>query len=243
MEAPKPKVSSEYGNKLLSSENAFKDSNHEYHNSSELQRNTDQGTSVEDALIELSSEGTKFTIELPQALNYDSGSPGFNPTNCSDETNSLLELPGELASDVICVHEAPEKDTAKCEVHLQGLHQNEPKIEAQGCNWESLIPDDADLLIFNSPNETEAFKDLMQKSMDPTMQLSNFMSQLPQTTINNGRKMHIVNQVASVSVREIEDHPSKPEAATDTDQMQDNLSHVAVMDSNLSEKMDTGVRK
>ncbi|KAF7837949.1 protein tesmin/TSO1-like CXC 2 [Senna tora] len=223
LEAPKPKFS-EYVNRTCSSEDAPRNSNNAYRDSSELQENTDQVTSVGDTLIEPSSECTKFTMELPRALTYDCGSPGFDPTSCGNETNSLLELPGELASDVACVHDAFEKDSAKCEV--------------PGCDWESLMPDAADMLIFNCPNELEAFKDQMLKSLDPTIQLSAFMSSLSQSTIDYGRQTHIVDPFASGSEHDIEDHPSKPEAATDTDRMQDNLSDIAVMGSNLNENMD-----
>lgn len=198
---------------------------------------------VGDASIEPSTEHTQFSIELPQALKYNSGSPGYDPLPCSDKANSLLELPGEAASDVAYVQEGCKQDSVQGEVHLQAMCQIEPKIEGPGCGWDGFITDASDLLIFSSPNLKEAFKGLMHKQLDPPMiQPSNFMTLLPQSITNDGCKMHIVNPVASGSEHEIEDHPSEPIAVTDTGPTQDSLPNVALMASNPSEKMDGEVR-
>ncbi|XP_061354501.1 protein tesmin/TSO1-like CXC 2 [Gastrolobium bilobum] len=228
----KPKVSSEDVNKVYSSDQALADSTHAHHYSSELQENTDQGISVGDTSIELSSEHTKFSVELPQALKYNCGNPGYDPPLCADEVNSLLELPAEAASDVAHVQEGCKTDSVEDGVHVRGICQAEPKSEGPDCDWDSLIPDATDLLIFNSPNEAEALKGLLQKPR------SDFMFLLPQSTINNGQKMQVVDAVASGSEHEIEDHCSEQIAATDADHTQENLANIALMTSNPNEKTD-----
>lgn len=237
MGTSKPKVSSEDVNKIYSSEEALADSTRAHHNPSKLQENTDQGVSVGDAAIDLSSENTKFPVELPQSLKYSCGSPGYDPTLCGDEANSLLELPGVAASGVAYVQEGCKSDSIEGEVLLQGTCQIEPKSEGTECDWVSLIPDATDLLIFNSPNEAEAFKGLLQKPLDSSTGLSDFMSLLPQSTINNGQKMQLVDSVASGSEHEIEDHRSELIAATETDHALDNLAR----NSNPNEKTDDEV--
>ncbi|RDY12714.1 Protein tesmin/TSO1-like CXC 2, partial [Mucuna pruriens] len=232
----KPKVSPEDVNKAHLSEETLADPTRPHHNSSELQENTDKGISVGDASIELSSEHIKFSVELPKALEYGCGSPGYDPPLCGDEANSLLDLPGEAASDVGYVQEGCKTDSVEGEVHLQEICQMEPKSEGPDCYWDSLIPDAPDMLIFSSPGEAEAFKGLMHKPLDSSIRLSNFMSLLPHSTINNGRKMHIVDSVASGSEHVIEDHCSEPIIATATDQTQDNLANVAFVTSNPNEK-------
>ncbi|KAJ1384364.1 Tesmin/TSO1-like CXC domain [Sesbania bispinosa] len=223
---PKPKVSSEDVNKVYSSEEALANSTHAHHNSNELQESTDQGTSVGDA-----------SVELPQTLQYNCGSPGYDPPLCGAKANSLLELPAEAASDVAYVQEGCKTNSTEHEVHLQGICQIE-KGEGPNCDWDSLIPSATDLLIFNSPNGAEALKGLMQKPLGSSVRLSDFVSLLPQSSINSGQKIHMVDSVVSGSEHETEDHCTEPIAATDTDPTQDNLANVALMTSNPNEKVD-----
>nr|KYP52736.1 Protein lin-54 isogeny [Cajanus cajan] len=214
----KPKVSSEDVNKVHSSEETLADSTPEHHNnSSGLQENGDKGISVRDAPIEISSEHIKFSVELSQDLKYNCGSPGYAPPLCGDEANSLLELPG--------VQEGCKTDSVEGEVHIQEMCQMEPKSEGPECYWDGLIPDAPDMLIFSPPGEAEAFKGLMHKP------LNDIMSMLPHSTMHNGRKMHIVDSVASGSEHEIE-----PITATATDEIQNNLANVALVTSNPNEK-------
>lgn len=246
----KPNVSSEDVNKVYSSEEALVDSTHADHNSSELQKGADQGISVGDASTELSNEHTKFSVELPQALQFNCGSPSYDPPLSplcrNNEAKSLLELPAEAASDVAYVREEDCKTASvEPELHLQGPRQIDSRGEGLDCVWDGLIPNATDLLIFNSPNEAEAFKGLMQRQSGSSMRLSDFMPLIPQSTINNGQKIQMLDSVASGSKHEIEIHCSEPIAARDTDHLEDedNLPNVALMDTNLSEKMDDKVRK
>ncbi|XP_014521196.1 protein tesmin/TSO1-like CXC 2 [Vigna radiata var. radiata] len=229
----KPKVSSEDVNKVhTSEEETLADSKRAHHNKSESQENTEKRAS-----IELSSEHIKFSVEPQQSLKYDTcGSPGYDPSICDHEDNTLLELPGEAAADAGYVQEGCKTDSVESEVHLQEICQMEPKSEDPDCYWDSLIPDGSDMLIFNSPGEAEAFKGLMNKPLDPSIRLSDFMSVLPLSAVHNGRKMFIVDSVASGSEHEIGDHCSQPTiAATDTDQTRDNLADVVLVTSNYNE--------
>ncbi|XP_028797473.1 protein tesmin/TSO1-like CXC 2 isoform X1 [Neltuma alba] len=238
IDASKHKVLSEDGKKICSSEEALADSTHTYHNSSELQGNADQGISLEDSTIEPSNEHSDFPIELPQTLKYDCGSPACDPPPGGDETNSLLDLSSKAASDVAYVDEACKKSSPESEVLLPGICQAEPRIGGPECDWDGLLSDATDLLIFNSPNEREALKGLMQKSFDPTGRFSNFMSQLPQTTLSHGERMRIFDPATSGSEHETEDHPSQPEEVIDNDQAQDNLANAAGMGGNPDNTLD-----
>ncbi|XP_027915005.1 protein tesmin/TSO1-like CXC 2 [Vigna unguiculata] len=217
----KPKISSEDVNKVHTIEEALADSKRARHNKGESQ-NTEKGISLGDASI----EHIKFSVEPQQTLKYDTcGSPGY------DEDNTLLELPGEAAAAGAC-----KTDSVESEVHLQEMCQMEPKSEDPDCYWDSLIPDGSDMLIFNSPGEAEAFKGLMHKPLDPSIRLSDFMSVVPLSAVHNGRKMFIVDSVASGSEHEIGDHCSEPTiTATDTDQTRENLADVVLVTSNYNE--------
>ncbi|XP_061376159.1 protein tesmin/TSO1-like CXC 2 [Gastrolobium bilobum] len=228
----KSKVSSEDVNKVR--EEALTDATHACHDSSELQENTDPRISIGDASIKPSGEHTKFSMELQQSFKYNSGSPGYDPLYCGDEANSILELPGEPASDVSYAHEGSKKDLVEGAMHLQGIRHIETEIEGPYCEWGNLIRNAYDLSMFSSPNVTEALMDLMNKQLDP--RLSNFVSLLPQSTTDNGSEMHNVNPVASGSEHEIEDHPSEPIATTNSGQTQDNLANAALKASNPSLK-------
>ncbi|KAK7405919.1 hypothetical protein VNO78_07531 [Psophocarpus tetragonolobus] len=220
----KPKVSSEDVNKDHSNEETLADSTRAHHN--QLQENTDKEI-VRDASIELSSEQTKFSVELPQALKYNNncGSLGYDPPLCGDEANSLLELPGETVTDYVPV---------EGEVHLEEICEIEPKSEGQLSYWDSLIPDAPDMLIFNSPGEAEACKGLLHKPLVSSIRLSDYMSMLPHSTINNGSKMNNADSVVSGSEHEVENHCSEP--ITATGKTQDNLASVALVTTNPNEK-------
>lgn len=242
METSKPKVSSEDVNNVYSCEETPADSAQACHESSEQQENTAQKISVADASIEPCNENKNpnISIELPQVLKYNLGSPGYEPLLYGDEANSLLELPGngKPASDVASVPEGSEKDSIEGEMHLPGLCQiEEAKVEGQDCGVDSLITEASDLLMFSPP---EAFKGL-NKQLNPSIELSNIMTVIPQFATNDGQQMHIGNAVASGSEHEIEDHPSESAAATGTSQRQDNLGNLALVTSNPSEKMDNKV--
>uniref|UniRef100_A0A2P2JIN9 CRC domain-containing protein n=2 Tax=Rhizophora mucronata TaxID=61149 RepID=A0A2P2JIN9_RHIMU len=146
----RPESSSEDGNNVSSNEGAVYASQL-FDNSTELQENFDPVASFAEASAETSNEEMKFTIELPQTLKFDCGSPDCGPTaHCGTQSDC----------------EPSQKISAEGEMQLQGMHQIEQKKEAIECQWESLISDAADLLIFNSPMETEAFQGLFQKSLD-----------------------------------------------------------------------------
>ncbi|KAG8636735.1 hypothetical protein MANES_15G031500v8 [Manihot esculenta] len=151
--------SSENGNKVSSEEEADLDVAQLYDNSDELQENFDPGVSIGEVSVEPPSEDLKFAVELPRRLRYDCGSPEYEATgttpSCGPQTDQTSELPG-----------ISRKCSPEHELHLQGIHQTEQKKEATDCVWENLMSDDTDLLIFHSPIDTEAFKGLMQKSLD-----------------------------------------------------------------------------
>ncbi|WJX60033.1 hypothetical protein P8452_45287 [Trifolium repens] len=234
--ASKPKGSSEDVNKVYSNEVALADSTLSQHNSSELHESAGQGISVGDATIELSNEQTKFSDELPQALQYNCGSPGYDPPLCADEANSLLELSGEDVSDIAYVREDSKTDLVEADMHLQGTSQIDPKGEGSDCDWDGLIHNaSADMLIEAEAFKGLAFKGLMQGS---SIRLSDFVPLLQQSTSNNDQKIHLVDSVASGSEHEIENHCSELVAVTDTDPTQDNHSDGSLMTSNPNEKMD-----
>ncbi|KAL5098637.1 hypothetical protein RYX36_002964 [Vicia faba] len=228
----KPKDSSEDVNKVYSNDEASADSTLSHHNSSELHESADKGILVGDVSIALSIEQTKFSDELPQSLQYNCGSPGYDPPLCCDDGNSILELPSEAASDVGFVQEGCKTDSAEPELHLQGTSQIDPKGEGSDCDWDGLLHNGADLLI-----EEEAFKGLMQKPLGSSLRLCDYVP-LQQSACNNDQNVHMVDSVASASEHEIENHSSELVVAVDTDHTQDSLANGSFLTSNPNEKMD-----
>ncbi|XP_019423667.1 PREDICTED: protein tesmin/TSO1-like CXC 2 [Lupinus angustifolius] len=193
--------------KIYSNEEALADSTPLHGNLSEIQESTYQRIFVSNA-----------AIELPQPLKYNCGR--------ADKANNLLELHGEATSDV--QEEGYETDSVERKVLHEGI---EPKSERSECDWDGLIPESTDLLIFNSPNEAGAFHALFLKPLDSSV---NFTSLLPQTTINNDPNVQIVDSGASGSDHENEDRHSEPVAVTETGQALDNVA----MNSIPNEKTD-----
>ncbi|RHN60849.1 putative transcription factor WD40-like family [Medicago truncatula] len=100
------------------------------------------------------------------------GSPGYDPTLCGDEDNTLLELSGEAVSDDAYARKSYITDSVEAELHLQGTSQIDQKGESSDCDWDGIIPNSANMLI-----EAEAFKGLMQKPSGSPIQLQQRMSQ------------------------------------------------------------------
>lgn len=168
---PKPEFSSQHHTKLGKNE-AVEDAGQLYDNSADLPKNFDPGVSIGEASTEAPNEQSKFAIELPRTLKYDCGSPDCDTIPCVLETNN-----GKPHSNGASVSLVPfvRLDSEKVEA----------TNEATGCDWESLISDAADLLIFSSPNDSEAFKGLIQKPLDPDVKFSSLRSQVPQTMLTS----------------------------------------------------------
>lgn len=138
----KPGFLSENGNKIGSNDG--------------IVENFDSGLSMEEVSADPSNDST-FSIELPRALTYDCGSPGCDPTRCCDlETSCVSKMDDTSISVVSSVKETSKNGSSESELHLRG------RKEIEGCDWESLISDAADLLIFNYPQHEFSVEAKMQ---------------------------------------------------------------------------------
>ncbi|KAE8712434.1 golgin subfamily B member 1-like isoform X1 [Hibiscus syriacus] len=165
----------------------------------DVQENFDPGVPLGEASFELPNEPSSIAIELPQTLKYDCGSPGCDPTPCIIEMNCvsqstctslaivpfIQEASQKGLSDVVDVQESSEKGLSDG-MGVAATLQIERKRETIGSEWESLILETSDLLIFSSPNDSEAFRGVIQKSLDPGATFcSTLISQFPQHDISD----------------------------------------------------------
>ncbi|KAK2647077.1 hypothetical protein Ddye_022272 [Dipteronia dyeriana] len=220
--------SSENGNKVCTDDGVAMDASQLYDNSAQLQENFDAGVSIEEDSVEPSGD-SKFVIELPRALKYDCGSPGCSSTPCSViEANCVSEQAGTSASVVPFVEKDSENGSFEDEVHLQGASQIEQKKEEVGCDWESLISDAQDLLIFHYPNESEAFKGLIQKSMDPGARFcTSLVTQFSQNDLSGEPKRQMVDSVGCSQHHEMMEglsaQPGETSELKEINEIEDNL--------------------
>lgn len=156
----KPELSSADGTKISTNEEVGADA----------QENFDQGVSLGETSFEMPNEPSSIAIGLPQTLKYDCGSPDCDATPCVIETTCVSNT--SLAI-VPFVQEASEKGLSDG-VEVGCTFQVEQKRDTIGSEWESLISDTSDILIFNSPNDSEAFRGVIQKSLDPGVLISQF---------------------------------------------------------------------
>ncbi|CAB4292100.1 unnamed protein product [Prunus armeniaca] len=236
----KPESSLESGNKVSANEDAAQ----LYINSEELREDCVPGVSTGEDSVEPSSEHSKFVIELPRNLKYDCGSPDCRPTTrCGTEAHCELEVADLSAPLVPYVQKTSEEGSSNDEAHLQIICQTLQRKEGTGCDWESLISDAADLLIFDSPNGTEAFKGLMQNSLDPATRFCTSLApQLTQNDVNDEQNVQVLDIVGSGGQLETEDPSSQYGEASQlerTEQMEDHLNNCMV--SSQSEKEDNKV--
>lgn len=139
----------------------------------ELQENSEAGISTASASVERTTEPAEFAIELPRTLKYDCGSPDCGPTQkVGLQRCQNIDQPAEKAD----------------------LWNNQTE---QGCDWERLVSDTADLLIFSSPNDTEAFRRIIQKSQGLEKGLGASLSNFLQNNVSDSQKMQLLFQLAS----------------------------------------------
>ncbi|GKV19646.1 hypothetical protein SLEP1_g29875 [Rubroshorea leprosula] len=176
------KTDSEEGNKASTEEEVDIDAAQLCDNSAGLQESFDPGVSIGEASLELTNESSKFVIELPRTLKYDCGSPNCDPVPYATEAKCGSELGCTSVSVVPLAHDTSEKDVSENGVDLASICQTEEKRETTGCDWGSLISDAADLLIFSSPNDSEAFRGLFHKSLESSSRFcTSLVSHFPQT--------------------------------------------------------------
>lgn len=148
----------------------------------ELSENFDAGISIVSTSVEQLSEHNEFAFELPHTLNYECGSPDFG------------------ANEEMSLQRAHDFDQPEGEADL-GNKQTGPV-----CDWESLVQDTADLLIFSSPNDAEAFRGIIQKSPGLETGLdASLSSSFLQNNITELQKMQLLFQVASGEHPEVGD--------------------------------------
>ncbi|EXB51136.1 hypothetical protein L484_009100 [Morus notabilis] len=193
----KPEISSENGNAACTSEGVGVDPAQLYNNSAEQHENCDSGVDIGAVSVDPHNEGSKFVIELPHTLKYDCGSPDdCVSTPCGVEADFALKLVDPSASLDPHVQEVREKGSSDGETQYHEMCLSERKIDGAVCDWESLISDTADILIFNSPNGSEAFKGLIQNSLEPVTRYCSSLA-VELSGINNEHHMQIVDPVSS----------------------------------------------
>ncbi|KAJ6324082.1 hypothetical protein OIU76_011394 [Salix suchowensis] len=212
----KPEFSSGNGNDVCKDEEVAVDAAQLYANSAELQDNFDPGMSIGESSVEPPSEHLKLAVELPQTLKYDCGSPD---SRCATQMDIVSESADTSLSLVPFTNEASQKSSLEGQVHPAGLYRIESEKEATGCDWESLISDAADLLVFNSPIDAEGFKELFQKSPNPIVGFC--------TSFNEVQKTQIVNPFGSGEQNEMGNPSTRPGETIELTQMDPTLDNFA----------------
>ncbi|CAN4091281.1 unnamed protein product [Withania somnifera] len=113
--------------------------------------------SVVEVLASPSLECSKLAVDLSRTLNYEcSDSPSTLPTG-NMRGKSLSEFAGTSVTYIPLVQDISGIGLLRREVNMEGTNEIDPNKEAPGCDWENLICDATDLLIFDSPGDPEAF--------------------------------------------------------------------------------------
>ncbi|KAA8548669.1 hypothetical protein F0562_000353 [Nyssa sinensis] len=233
-----PELCSENRNKVGTSEGVTDVA----HKSIVHQENFDRGSSVGEASVEPTFECSKLEV----TLSYDCGSPACSPAPCcGTETKCVSDLADTSKSVVPFGKEVSEKGSFGSEVCLTEMNNIEQDKEGAGCDWETLISDASDLLIFDSPNDTEALKCPFEKSVDPgTRFCTNLLLQFTHDDINDSQKTQPVGTISSGEQHETENASTQPEEGGDLkefDETRDILADTSLNQyaaGELSEKMD-----
>ena len=166
---------------------------------SQLQENSSAPDGNSDS-TELPSVHPLSTKEEPQAMKSDSARPDCD----QKQPDSVTESGEDPALIEPYVHNKSGNGSAEAEANKQVVSLTEER-EATGYDWESLITEGSDLLIFSSPNGSEAIR-LVQKPLDlVTGFTSSTLSQIMENDNTNLSKMRIADPIeSSGGQREIE---------------------------------------
>lgn len=135
------------------------------HNIDEPQQYFDPRSSIDEA--EPTYECSELAIQISQTLIYDSGSPVCSATPCNEiESKYVSEFAGTSSSALPPAPEVSEIGFLGNGVHLEEISMIENNTEGAGPDWENLISGATGLLIFDSPDEGEAFKGHFRKPLD-----------------------------------------------------------------------------
>ncbi|XP_030543477.1 CRC domain-containing protein TSO1-like [Rhodamnia argentea] len=145
---------------------------------SQRRENSDKKVSVE-VHAEPCKENSEFAAEFPQNSRPSFYNPEGNMTACSAEAESALETAGMLTPIIPVVVKSPGKQF--------------PEDDGQEQNKEWPI-DTSDLFMFSSPNDAEAFRELVQRSPDlGTVCLSSLMSRFTPGDVSNFERLQQVD--------------------------------------------------
>ncbi|KAK4355572.1 hypothetical protein RND71_024543 [Anisodus tanguticus] len=124
------------------------------------------------SVVEASHECSKLAVELARSLNYEcSDSPSTLPTG-GIRGKSLSDFAGSSVTYVPLVQDIFGKGLLRREVNMDGTNEIDPTKEPSGCEWENMICDATDILIFDSPGDPEAFT----KATGPNFRSFGFVS-------------------------------------------------------------------
>lgn len=178
--------------------------------SSETDDKSASGGATDD-VHELSTEQSNAANQLLLSLKYDCDSSQENESEIGDMSASLVPY----------VQADPEKGTCEGDMDVGGTSQIEQNKETTGCDWDKLISDSMDLLVYDSPNEAKTLEGPFGNSMDQgTSFCTSLMSPSGNDDIDDAKNSEIAQN-------EVEDPSTQP-----NDQGQDDIA------SGPSEKMD-----
>lgn len=233
----------ENGNKVCAGDGAVvEDVSQHFDNPAQLQENFDHEVAITEDNAEPTSD-SKFVIVLPSALKYDCGSPNCHPADI--ETNCVSEMAGTSTSVEPFVEKELGNGSFDNEAHLEVTAEIEQRKEEAGCDWESLIGDAQDLLIFNYSEESEAFNLIQQKSVNPgTRFCTSLVTQFPQSDLYREPKLQMFPCQGHHQMECQSSLPGQTSELEDINTGGNNIGSDGLSDSlimHASEEMDDGV--
>ncbi|KAI7748532.1 hypothetical protein M8C21_024100 [Ambrosia artemisiifolia] len=151
----------------------------------------------EDSKKAETSEGNLIAAQntLKQQTDISSGNPiteaSVVPLNQRSNLESrklsyeAVKLMGPPAPSIPFINSGPENGSMRLEAEIGGINQLHHGKEVSACDWDSLISDASELLNFDSPSDTVAYKGSGQSALDPPSFNTSLMNAKPQVHGDN----------------------------------------------------------
>ncbi|OVA05412.1 CRC domain [Macleaya cordata] len=216
--------------------------------SADTQEIFDPGSSIQEVTIDPPNENSELAIELPRTMEYDCGSPVSDLTFHDIKIDPVAEVDVPSASLAQFVQDISVKShhSFETEVELVGLCQLDQTKEEKGCDWENLISEASNLLLFDSFTDVEAPKGQNQNAVDSeTRSFTSLPLNLPQDKIDDSPTTKPIDLIGSCEHHEVQELSNQPTKAAE--QKESNHTHSSTFhgeqgDNDPKEEMDEKAR-
>lgn len=185
-----------------------------------------EGASGSENSCKAIEDSSECATEPPKVLTYDSGSSYCNTlTFFGRETQSNTNI----LTAIQFVQEPSGRDSFETELKSQVVNNEN---EETSCDWQSLIDNNSDLFVFNSPNDVASSNGPLRKSQHEEANVSaSLLARFPTDQAYGQSSLHVDSCSYNDSLENIE-HSTQPTGAAEPRQIDETTKNMEISSVN-----------